>query len=198
MSDTPEELGLRERKKIKAKVEVQRHALRLFQHHGYPETTVEQIAAAAEVSPSTFFRYFPTKEAVVLYDSVDPIMIEAFLRQPPSLPVIAAFRATIREVLSQLPADRLTTEQVRADLVRTVPEVRAAMLDEFAGGIHLLANAIARRTRRQPDDPSVQAVSGAIFGVGITIFLSNQASVDDDYIAAFDQALAQLEAGFRL
>ncbi|MFN8629902.1 MAG: helix-turn-helix domain-containing protein [Chloroflexota bacterium] len=40
---------------------IQEHALRLFREQGYDRTTVEQIAEAAEVSPSTFFRYFPTR-----------------------------------------------------------------------------------------------------------------------------------------
>jgi len=50
---------------------------------GYQRTTVEQIAAAAEVSPSTFFRYFPTKEDLVLQDDMDTRLVEAFERQPP-------------------------------------------------------------------------------------------------------------------
>ena len=61
------------------------HALRLFREQGYQATTVEQIAAAAEVSPSTFFRYFPTKEDVVLQDDMDIRMIEALEQQPPEL-----------------------------------------------------------------------------------------------------------------
>ena len=58
---------------------------------------MEQIAAAAEVSPSTFFRYFPTKEDVVLQDDMDTRMIEAFARQPQDLGPIAAIRAAMRE-----------------------------------------------------------------------------------------------------
>ncbi len=51
--------GLRERKKQKTRESIQRTALRLFGKQGYEATTVEQIAAAAEISPSTFFNYFP-------------------------------------------------------------------------------------------------------------------------------------------
>ncbi|HZC12209.1 MAG TPA: TetR family transcriptional regulator, partial [Mycobacterium sp.] len=58
--------GLRERKKIRTRETIRREAFRLIQENGYAATTVEQIAEAAEVSPSTFFRYFPTKESVLL------------------------------------------------------------------------------------------------------------------------------------
>src|SRR5207237_10604602 len=62
------ELGLRERKKVRTRGAIQHHALRLFREQGYEETTVSQIAEAAEVSESTFFRYFASKEATVLED----------------------------------------------------------------------------------------------------------------------------------
>src|SRR5579872_4285563 len=74
--------GLRERKKARTRASLREHALRLFRERGYQATTVEEIAAAAEVSPSTFFRYFPTKEDVVLRDDLDTRMLEAFSRQP--------------------------------------------------------------------------------------------------------------------
>src|SRR5580692_9667090 len=89
--------GLRERKKARTRASLREHALRLFREQGYQATTVEQIAAAAEVSASTFFRYFPTKEDVVLQDDMDTRMVEAFARQPPGLSPIAAVRAAIRE-----------------------------------------------------------------------------------------------------
>ncbi|HUJ75276.1 MAG TPA: TetR family transcriptional regulator, partial [bacterium] len=75
---SPAPTGLRERKKAKTRAVIQQHALRLMKEQGYQATTVEQIAEAAEVSPSTFFRYFPTKEDVVLYDVLDPVLMREF------------------------------------------------------------------------------------------------------------------------
>src|ERR1700684_311512 len=87
-----QECGLRERKKARTRASLREHALRLFREQGYQATTVEQIAAAAEVSPSTFFRYFPTKEDVVIQDDMDARLFAAFERQPAELSTIAAVR----------------------------------------------------------------------------------------------------------
>ena len=78
-------LGLRERKKARTKAAIQEHALRLYREQGYAETTVEQIAAAAEVSPSTFFRYFPAKEDTVLTDLMDQQSFEVMVSAPAEL-----------------------------------------------------------------------------------------------------------------
>ena len=91
----PGSSGLRERKKAKTRASLREHALRLFRDQGYTATTVEQIAAAAEVSPSTFFRYFPTKEDLVLQDDMDTRLIEALEQQPPDLGAVAAICSTV-------------------------------------------------------------------------------------------------------
>jgi AcrR family transcriptional regulator len=79
----PPPLGLRERKKARTRAAIQEQALHLFAAQGYAATTVRQIADAAEVSESTFFRYFPTKEDVVMHDRFDRSRPFA-VRSPPS------------------------------------------------------------------------------------------------------------------
>ncbi len=63
-TDSP---GLREHQKQERKERIYRAALRLFREKGFENTTVEEIAEAAGVARGTFFNYFPTKEAVLLY-----------------------------------------------------------------------------------------------------------------------------------
>src|ERR1700760_3132545 len=94
--------GPSQRQKARTRATIRAEALRLFREQGYHATTVEQIAAAAEVSPSTFFRYFPTKEDVVLQDDMEPLLAEAIEHQPPELGVVAAVRASLRTVISHL------------------------------------------------------------------------------------------------
>jgi AcrR family transcriptional regulator len=189
---------LRERKKAKTRAAIQEHALRLFREQGYEETTVDEIAEAAEVSPSTFFRYFPTKEDVVLYDALDPILFEVFTAQPPELSTIGALRAAMREVFGGAAPRELATQGDRAALVFAVPELRMRMLDEVMRSMQTFAELLARRAGRAPDDAAVRALTGAVLGVGIATWVVAGGAVTPQYLALMDEALAQLETGFTL
>jgi len=194
--------GLRERKKARTRASIREHALRLFRDQGYQGTTVEQIAAAAEVSPSTFFRYFPTKEDLVLQDDMDTRMIEALERQPAGLSPITAVRGATREVLASYTAADLDLIRETTALTMTVPEVRARAVDELARTIGVIAEAVAKRAGRLPDDLAVRTMAGAIIGVIMSITLpwegwSDRQDVGDTF-QRIDEALALLEAGLPL
>lgn len=190
--------GLRERKKAKTRAAIQRHALRLFREQGYAATTVEQIAAAVEISPSTFFRYFATKEDVALYDDLDPIFIRAFEAQPAELSPIQAMRNTVHVVFGAMSAEETTRQWERARLILTVPELRMRMLDQFAGMITMIAELLARRLGRQADDPALRAYAGALIGVMLAAFLTGGSELTPDYLGRMDASLAYLEAGLPL
>ena len=191
-------MGLRERKKAKTRAAIQRHALRLFREQGYGATTVDQIAAAAEISPSTFFRYFPTKEATALYDPIDPVFIEAAIGQPAELSPIGALRGAVRVVLGQLSEDEIEDVRRRQLLVFREPELRGAIMDQFAEGIDLIAGVAARRTGRAPDDFAVRNWAGAVVGVLLSTFVQAAADPDAEYLPALDKALVHLDAGLPL
>ncbi len=195
--------GLRERKKARTRGAHRRHALRLFREQGYQRTTVEQIAAAAEVSPSTFFRYFPAKEDLILQDDMDTRMAEAFERQPADLSPVAAFRAAIREVAGSFSQADLDALQETTALIMTEPEVRARATDEFARMITVMSEALARRTGRPADDVTVRAMAGGFIGVILSVTLPMEGWTHDeqgimDLFERTDQALALLEAGLPL
>jgi AcrR family transcriptional regulator len=199
--DVARPVGLRERKKARTRAAIREHALRLFREQGYSLTTVEQIAAAAEVSPATFFRYFPTKEDVVLQDDSDVVTIAALNAQPPELSPVAAFRAAATASLAAMTdADK---EQFRetAQLTAQVPEIRARALDEFTRTIDEIAAALAGRVGRAPDDFAVRTLAGAIMGVIMSATMPGLMGGDVDITEMFgriDAALAQLEAGLPL
>jgi AcrR family transcriptional regulator len=156
--------GLRERKKSRTRAAIRNEALRLFREQGYQPTTVEQIAAAAEVSPSTFFRYFPTKEALVLSDEMDPVMLKALEEQPAELGPFAAFRAALASMFDTFTAEDMQRERERQALILAVPELRGAVFGEFTRTVSLVAGVFAARAGRPPDDFESRAFAGAVIG----------------------------------
>ncbi len=190
--------GLRERKKARTRAAIQRHALRLFRQQGYEATTVSQVAEAAEVSESTFFRYFPTKEDVVLWDEFDPRVVEVFRAQPAGLSPVAALRAAFAEVMVELSPAQLAEQGERMTLVLSVPPLRAMLVDQIRGPMRLIAEVVAERAGREPDDPAVRALAGAVLGVGLSAMFAWAEDRDADIVALVDEAMAQLEAGFPL
>ncbi len=190
--------GLRERKKAKTRAAIREHALRLFRERGYSATTVEQIAAAAEVSPATFFRYFPTKEDVVLQDDLDVVTLEALEAQPAELGPIAAMRAATKSMLAILSPEDLARLGETVELSMSVPEVRARAVDEFTRTIDVVACALATRAGRDPDDFAARNVAGAIVGVIMAATVRRPGQGPADMFAQIDAALAHLEAGLPL
>jgi AcrR family transcriptional regulator len=193
--------GLRERKKARTRASLREHALRLFREQGYQATTVE-IAAAAEVSASTFFRYFPTKEDVVLQDDMDARMITALEHQPPELGPVAAVRAAAQQMFASYTGADIDVIRETTNLTMTVPEIRARALDEFARTITVVAEAMGKRAGRPADDLAVRTIAGAVVGVIMAITIpwegwSDRARFEDTF-TRIDQALALLEAGLPL
>ena len=194
------EPGLRERKKARTRAVIQQQALRLFREQGFPATTVEQVAAAAEVSPSTVFRYFPTKDDLAVLDdhlSLAAAITRTFEAQPAELTAVQALRATLRTTFGALPdADRAA--RIERDLAMLqVPELWAVNARLVRRGLRTLAELVARRVGREPQDPAVRAFTGAVLGVSVQALVDGSGAGTDP-MAALDEALALLEAGLPL
>jgi AcrR family transcriptional regulator len=193
MQVTDRPLGLRERKKIKTRQAIRREALRLFDANGYAGTTVEQIAEAAEVSPSTFFRYFPSKESLLLADDLDPLVLEAFKAQPPDLSPGQAIRRAYAATMAGLSPEQLEFENTRQRLIFSIPELKAALYDEYYRTISVMAEAIGHRIGRPAGDFEVRVFVGAMVGAMMAAYDSAPKTADTIY-----RALDFLEAGMPL
>jgi AcrR family transcriptional regulator len=103
--------------------------MRLFTERGYDETTVADVAAAAEVSSMTVFRYFPTKEDLVLGDEYDPVIVDRILGTAADAPMMSRVgSALVAATREHSAADRaMLLARVRLGL--GVPALRARMWD---------------------------------------------------------------------
>jgi len=190
--------GLRERKKLRTRSAIQKEAIRLFLEKGYSETTIEDIAEAVEISPSTFFNYFPSKEAVVFQDDLDPLILDALHNQPPDVPPITALRKAMLQVFAKLPPEANALLRQRAELVMSTPELRAATLNQFADLVDQVAVPLAQRLGRSTNDFAVRNMAGAILGVLIASYFATVHDPKTDFVEVIDRSLAHLEAGLPL
>ena len=178
-----QDLGLRERKKIRTKETIQREAYRLFDQHGYANTTVEQIAEAAEVSPSTFFRYFASKELVLMADDLDRVTVEALIQQPADLSPLQAFRRAFDVTMTTVSTDEWELERTRQRLVFSIPELKAAQFDAYGRIIRVLAEAECQRTGLDGDDFEVRVFFGVLAGALMAVIDRTPGAVDQMYRA---------------
>jgi len=177
---------------------IQREAMRLFLAQGFDETTVEDIAEAVEISPSTFFNYFPSKEAVVFEDELDPYILAAFDAQPADTNPIRRLRVAMRTVFARITPDQDAMLRQRMQLLAATPELRGAMLSQFASLVDQIAHLVAPRVGKSQDDFAVHNIAGAVLGVLLSAMLALVDNPDADMVAITDDALAHLEAGLPL
>ena len=190
--------GLRERKKQKTRESIQREAMRLFGMQGYEQTTIEQIASAVEISPSTFFNYFPTKEDVVLYDAYDPVLASLLLERPADEPLSISFRRVLEEMGGIFERDR-DIILARGRLWFEVPALRARIWEEMEKAQVFMSGLIGQRSGRDPDDFETRVtvavmVTAAMEAMGEWLRRDGKGS----FVALVNQALDTVEAGARL
>jgi AcrR family transcriptional regulator len=181
--------GLRERKKAKTRAAIREAAMTLFEQQGYASTTVEQIAEAAEVSPSTFFRYFPTKEAVVVTDEWDPLIADTIRAQPPEVTTVDALLAGIRMVIqTATPAD-VASERRRQRLFQDVPELRVRYTQQLTDAIDMFAGVLAERAGLDVPTLTQRAVAGALIGVAMAVLKIETGFIDLADFERYEEAL---------
>src|SRR5690606_9045758 len=170
-------MGLRERKKEKTRLALVDAALDLFLEHGYDATTIDQVAGAADVSPRTFFRYFTSKDHLILWfhDQMEETMLEALAARPAGEPPFAsmthALRAQLRTMEEATPEDVERFLKVRRLLDATPHLASSAYARAIDTERRLVETVAARRGLDPADNPLPHLVASFVLAslrVGLT------------------------------
>jgi AcrR family transcriptional regulator len=160
---------IRERTRRLAQTELTAVAQDLFAAQGYDNTTVDQIAAAAGMSKRTFFRYFPSKDDLVIgkYDLFADRMAEALDARPKNEPVWESLRRMFDITLDYVQDEHQRARSEAMDeIVRSTPQLYARYLEKMQRVQELLIGRIAVRLNddeHNPSDPRPAAIVGAAF-----------------------------------
>lgn len=193
-------LGLRERKKQRTRATLIDAAVDLCVRQGFDRTTVDQIAAVADVSPRTFSRYFPTKDAIALAlvdEVLDRTAVE-LAEQPAELSHFEALRrayAAVAQAAKQAPAGELNEERVMCivQILLSAPALQQVALEYRGNAINL---ALAERMG-QPVDARGPRLVAAVWGSVLMTALTDVASRDGDLSrVTIDDLIAQIEDTF--
>lgn len=181
--------GLQRRKRELVRDEIARAAWDLFGSRGYEAGTVDEIARAAGVSRRTFFRYFSSKEDVVVgtSDALAEAVLAAFACRPPREPPLVAIQRAIRPVVVSRLAE---AGQARAiiRLLRESRTLRRAMLERHARMEERLAVLLAKRLgadlRKDPTPALLAFVTRALMDTAFNVWFDQRprdpgAMVDD-------------------
>ncbi|WP_067825095.1 TetR family transcriptional regulator [Nocardia inohanensis] len=200
--------GLREREKARVRRELIDAALRLFESRGFEQTTVQEIADAAQVSRRTFHRHFPSKTAVVFAHEADVMaaLLAAMDSRPPEEPVFPAVRAALREFI--LDPERAAERTAQADTARRArelllshPEIRRENFTGSVGRQAALARNFARRAGLPADDirPTLTAATCfAAFGVGLDAWVRGGDHSLTALYETLDGTVAALQHGIEI
>ena len=195
-----EELGLRERKKLERRRSIEVAALNRFGENGFDATTIDEIAADADIAPRTFFSYFPTKEYVVLADYADRLKrtTDELGRRPASEAPWLALRESFAVVAADYEAQR--DDLIRRFAIMAVnPSVHARSLQLQAGWEDTVAEVLAQRMGVNAEDIRPRLMSSAALACMRSslrhwILTGHRRSLPDLVEASFDRLGTGLSA----
>jgi AcrR family transcriptional regulator len=192
-------LGLRERKKQRTRATLIDAAVELCERQGFERTTVDQIAAVADVSPRTFSRYFATKDAIALamIDNAVDLAAAELARQPPDISHFEALRRSYVAMYTNTkaaPPGDLTEERMMctARIIMSSPALRQAAV-EFRP--HAVNVELAKRMGVGLDDRTVKLVA-AVWASIIMTAMSDLGDGTDWSQVGIDDLVSRLEATF--
>jgi AcrR family transcriptional regulator len=165
-----EELGLRERKKQKTRQLIAATARELFTRRGFENVNVAEIARAAEVSETTVFNYFPTKEDLVFHglEAFEDQLLQAVRDRQPGEGVLQAFGRFILQPRGLLAEADPASADALVSISRTIsssPSLAAREQQILAGYARSLAALLAEETGASPGDLTSSVVANTLIGI---------------------------------
>lgn len=179
----PGKVSLRERKKEQVRRQFQRIALELFDERGFEQVTVDDIAERAEISRSTFFRYFPTKEDVLIGRADEHLeeLRDAFVARTADEPVLRSLRHSLEALAASYQADRADFVAMRR-IAQDHPSILARGLEHQAAWEATFADLLADRLQGAAEpDLRARVVAGAVMAairVAVDEWLAEDGSQD--------------------
>ena len=172
-------------------------SLRLFSEHGFEDTTVERIAAAAGVSRRTFFRYFDSKADVLwhAFDGEVASLRAAFAEVPPDVPVMAAIRQVVVGV-NRYRAEDVPELRTRMNLIGSVPALQSSAAVHYDDWERAVSEFVGARTGHPPWSLYPLVVGRSTLAACRAAYDRWSARADGDLTVYLDAALAALASGF--
>jgi AcrR family transcriptional regulator len=195
---TPQ-LSRRERKKLEAMRHIQQTALNLFDAHGYGDVTIERIAAEAEVSPSSVYRYFGSKEQLVLYDEYDPELLAALDDKLAAHDPVTALREALSTAFRAMLRDDEELIRRRMRYTMEEPSIRAEMFRQTDDLERELGRLISQHSGRAADDLDIRVITAAImaaFMAALTYW--HESGYAEPLDAVIDRTLDRIGGGLTL
>jgi mycofactocin system transcriptional regulator len=185
------------RRRATSRAELEQAAFTLFAARGFDATTVDEIAAAAGIGRRTFFRYFPSKNDIpwgAFEDELERMRVR-LKACPPEIPLMDAIRVALIDFNRVTPA-QIPLHRRRMELILRVPTLLAHSTLRFTAWREVVAEFVAERTGRRPDDLAPQAIAHAVLGVAIAAYEHWLDDPGSDLGALLDDAMRQLGGAF--
>jgi AcrR family transcriptional regulator len=186
--------GLRERKKQRTREQIIEGAFELFRERGFQDTTIADIAAAAEISPRTFFAYFPSKEALVFHnnDAILASLQASIVDRPDGQNAIDTLRGWVGAELS--PDQRIRDQEALRNQMCREDAGLSGYQQRLQGKFQdVLRQGVAKDLGEPPDSLRPKLVAAAIMAALVAIGDENPSKARA--LAMFDEALVFLRAG---
>jgi AcrR family transcriptional regulator len=157
-------LPLRQRKRLVAMRRIQTVALDLFERDGFDAVTVEQIATAAEVSPSSIYRWFGTKESLVIWDEYDPAALAAIEQRLRTGSTVDALGEVVRASMGTAFDADPERIKLRLRLAYAHPSIEAASALQAYEMAGMIAGLLARARGDDIDALDLQVAAHGFVG----------------------------------